>query len=241
MATTDSGKLAHDEIPLPFLNSQARNASIRHLLERKSIVGDDAPKGRQSDQGKVVTGGAVTVSECEMVKLEEKEKEKGDVQAGVHASSDKTYSSSHRQAGVHFSIPDKDQSRGRLYRDELHEGDDLDVDNIGTSAAINLRVRDLRRLDFIFHPTQEPSVWVRRHAVLFCLDPIRAVVMASRIIIIVPQGGMDQIMQILERYMTGTVHTYACWVLLSVFIYCSEMLRSYCSWIDLVCVRVYLR
>jgi hypothetical protein len=206
MATTDSGKPAHDEIPLPFLNSQARNATIRHLLERKSGVGDDALEGRHSDQGKV-TGGAVTVAECEMVKLEVKGNS-GGIQAGVQASSDKTYSSSHRHAGdstsggVHFSIPDKDR---RLYRDELHEGDDLDVDNIGTSAAINLRVRDLRRLDFIFHPTQEPSVWLRRHAVLFCLDPIRAVVMASRIIIIVPQGGMDQIMQILERYMTGAV------------------------------------
>lgn len=71
------------------------------------------------------------------------------------------------------------------------------------STAINLRVRDLRRLDFNFNPTEEPSIWVRRHAVMFSVDPIRAIVMGSRIVIVVPPGGMDQILEILERYMRG--------------------------------------
>ena len=31
------------------------------------------------------------------------------------------------------------------------------------SATINLRVRDLRRLDFHFNPKEEPSIWVRRY------------------------------------------------------------------------------
>lgn len=71
------------------------------------------------------------------------------------------------------------------------------------SATINLRVRDLRRLDFNFNPNEEPSIWVRRHAVLFSVDPIRAVIMGSRIVIVVPPGGMDQILDIVERYMRG--------------------------------------
>ena len=71
------------------------------------------------------------------------------------------------------------------------------------SATINLRVRDLRRLDFNFNPKEEPSIWVRRHAVMFSVDPIRAIIMGSRIVIIVPPGGMDQILNILERYMGG--------------------------------------
>jgi hypothetical protein len=69
------------------------------------------------------------------------------------------------------------------------------------SAAIHLRVRDLRRLDFNFNPKEEPSIWVRRHAVMFSVDPIRAIIMGSRIVIVVPPGGMDQILDILERYM----------------------------------------
>lgn len=72
------------------------------------------------------------------------------------------------------------------------------------SAAINLRVRDLRRLDFNFNPTEEPSIWVRRHAVMFSVDPIRAIIMGSRIVIVVPPGGMDQILEILEKYMRGS-------------------------------------
>jgi hypothetical protein len=47
-----------------------------------------------------------------------------------------------------------------------------------TSTAVDyiagrLRVRDLRKVDFSFNPVEENSITVRRHAVLFCLDPIR--------------------------------------------------------------------
>ena len=71
------------------------------------------------------------------------------------------------------------------------------------SVAISLLGRDLRRLDFDSHPNEEPSVRVRRHAVLFSVDPIRAIIMSTRIIIIVPPGGMDQILEIVEKYMSG--------------------------------------
>lgn len=75
------------------------------------------------------------------------------------------------------------------------------------SATMNLRVRDLRRLDFHFNPIEEPSIWVRKHAVMFSVDPIRAIIMGTRIVIVVPPGGMDQILDILERYMRGTTMT----------------------------------
>ena len=68
-------------------------------------------------------------------------------------------------------------------------------------GAIQLRIRDLRRLDFNLNPSEEPSFWVRKHAVLISIDPIRAVVTASRIIIIIPPGGMDNILDILERHL----------------------------------------
>lgn len=38
---------------------------------------------------------------------------------------------------------------------------------------------------------------------MFSVDPIRAIIMGSRIVIIVPPGGMDQILEILEKYMRG--------------------------------------
>ena len=71
------------------------------------------------------------------------------------------------------------------------------------SVAISLLGRDLRRLDFDSHPNEEPSVRVRRHAIIFSVDPIRAIIMSTRIIIIVPPGGMDQILEIVEKYMSG--------------------------------------
>lgn len=71
------------------------------------------------------------------------------------------------------------------------------------SVAIGLLGRDLRRLDFDSHPSEEPSIRVRRHAILFSVDPIRAIIMSTRIVIIVPPGGMDQILEIVEKYMLG--------------------------------------
>ena len=80
-----------------------------------------------------------------------------------------------------------------------------DIHNEAT--VIGLRVRDLRRLDFSFHPKeQEHSIWVRKHAVLLILDPIRAVVMASRVVIIVPVGGMDSMMTTLEQQLGDWRH-----------------------------------
>lgn len=84
--------------------------------------------------------------------------------------------------------------------DKSEKGDRL-------SATMNLRVRDLRRLDFHFNPIEEPSIWVRKHAVMFSVDPIRAIIMGTRIVIVVPPGGMDQILDILERYMRGKIIT----------------------------------
>ena len=74
------------------------------------------------------------------------------------------------------------------------------------SVAINLLQRDLRILDFDSHPSEKPSIRVRRHAVLFSVDPIRAIIMSTRILIIVPPGGMDQILEIVEKYMAGKIN-----------------------------------
>ncbi|RYG66335.1 hypothetical protein EON64_10020 [archaeon] len=46
------------------------------------------------------------------------------------------------------------------------------------------------------------SILIRKHAVLFAMDPIRAVVMSSRLILIVPDGA-DSLISILDQYMKG--------------------------------------
>jgi hypothetical protein len=76
-------------------------------------------------------------------------------------------------------------------------------DESSASTAVPLRLRDLRRLDFETNPSEEPSILVRRHALVVTADPIRAVVMSSRVVVIVPPGGMDSILDILSKYILG--------------------------------------
>ncbi len=78
----------------------------------------------------------------------------------------------------------------------------LGVDDSAFSAVSELRLRDLRRLDYQFNPNEEKSVLIRRHAVLFAMDPMRAVVMTNRLILIVPSGA-DSLISILDKYMKG--------------------------------------
>jgi hypothetical protein len=65
---------------------------------------------------------------------------------------------------------------------ELITGPDHEMmENVEYDAVGELRMRDLRRLDYQFNPNEEKSVLIRRHAVLFAMDPLRAVVMANRV------------------------------------------------------------
>ena len=72
------------------------------------------------------------------------------------------------------------------------------------STALDLRIRDLRILDVNFHPSNVYSIIVRKHSVLLSLDPFKAVVMADRIIILVPpqkmaEENMDRILKMFEN------------------------------------------
>ncbi len=70
----------------------------------------------------------------------------------------------------------------------------------GYDSVRELRLRDLRRLDFQFNPNEEKLILIRRHAVLIAMDPIRAVIMARRLILIVPDGA-DTLLSILDQHM----------------------------------------
>ena len=76
-------------------------------------------------------------------------------------------------------------------------------DNSTNLAALALRIRDLRRLDFSINPNEELTVQVRRHVTLFSVDPLRAIITAHKVRIVVPPGA-DSLMNILEDYIKGT-------------------------------------
>ena len=72
------------------------------------------------------------------------------------------------------------------------------------SAVSEVSLRDLRRLDFLFNPNEEKSVLIRRHAVLIAMDPLRAVIMADRLLLIVPDGA-DELISWLDKHMKGEI------------------------------------
>jgi magnesium transporter len=77
---------------------------------------------------------------------------------------------------------------------DVHVGSPNEIVN---SYVSKLRLRDLRRLDFNFNPNDEKSFLIRRNVVLFALDPIRAVIMSNKLILFLPDGGADAIIQLL--------------------------------------------
>ena len=60
-----------------------------------------------------------------------------------------------------------------------------------------LQIRDLRQL-FSTNSASEPTIAVRRHVVLFNFETIRAVVLADRLILLVPNGA-DRELRDIER------------------------------------------
>ena len=55
------------------------------------------------------------------------------------------------------------------------------------SAVIDLRIRDMRWLELNYQ--HDPTILVRRHATLVALDPIHAIVMSDKLLLIVPPGA----------------------------------------------------
>jgi DNA gyrase/topoisomerase IV subunit A len=70
----------------------------------------------------------------------------------------------------------------------------IDRDN----TISHIRLRDLRRLEYSLNPLEEPTLLVRRHSVLLSLDPLRAIVMADKLLFIVPDGA-DSLISKLEQ------------------------------------------
>lgn len=68
-----------------------------------------------------------------------------------------------------------------------------------SSAASVLKQRDLRRLEYLF-TSEEPTILIRRHAVIMSFDAVRAIVLHDRLLMIVPQGA-DSLIELLQKHL----------------------------------------
>ncbi len=81
---------------------------------------------------------------------------------------------------------------------------------IASGTVAELRMRDLRLLDYLFNPDEIHSILVRKNCVVLSLDPFRAVITADRIIVVTPsqptaEDNMDQILKIFQKNFYGTL------------------------------------
>ena len=67
-----------------------------------------------------------------------------------------------------------------------------------------IQYHDLRHLEHQFNPHEEPTVLLRRHAVLMSLNPLRAVITADKLVLIVPNGA-DSLLYLLHEHMHAIV------------------------------------
>ena len=67
-----------------------------------------------------------------------------------------------------------------------------------------LHPRDMRRLVTPFSSSNEPSLMVRRHVMLLNFDPLRAIVLRDRLLVLVPDGA-DSILIELEKRVRGGI------------------------------------
>jgi hypothetical protein len=65
------------------------------------------------------------------------------------------------------------------------------------------RMRDLRMLDFTLNTTEDHMFLVRKDSILLSLDQIRGIITSTRLILMVPPGGMDQILETIGEYISG--------------------------------------
>lgn len=79
-----------------------------------------------------------------------------------------------------------------------------------STTAKDLHFRDLRLLYTPLNPNETHTILVRKHFVLISIDPFQAVIMADRIIVVLPTNNeanenMSQILRMFENSFRGTL------------------------------------
>ena len=83
-------------------------------------------------------------------------------------------------------------------------GNDLPAITYRERLGGYLHPRDMRRLVTPFSSTNEPELMVRRHVMLLNFDPLRAIVLRDRLLVLVPTGA-DSILIRLEEALRGGI------------------------------------
>lgn len=73
-----------------------------------------------------------------------------------------------------------------------------------------LHPRDMRRLVTPFSASNQPELIVRRHVMLLNFDPLRAIVLRDRLLVIVPDGADSMLVQLENRVRGGAREAEAC-------------------------------
>jgi magnesium transporter len=84
---------------------------------------------------------------------------------------------------------------------KFHHGDGSKV-TYRERLGGHLHPRDMRRMVIPFSKSNEPALIVRRHAMLFNFDPLRAIILRDRLLVLVPDGA-DSILEELEGRLRG--------------------------------------
>jgi magnesium transporter len=85
-----------------------------------------------------------------------------------------------------------DQSQNLLQ--SAPHGDHHNKERLGT----HLHPRDMRRLATPFSLSNEPELIVRRHVMLLNFDPLRAIILRDRLLVLVPDGA-DSLLETIEK------------------------------------------
>ncbi len=117
-----------------------------------------------------------------------------------------------RQSKVQFeretitAVPDHDSQS----QNEVSEKIERKVKSANPSSKQRERLggylhpRDMRRLVTPFSASNEPSLMIRRHVMLLNFDPLRAVVLKDRLLVLVPDGA-DSLVRDLEKRVKGGI------------------------------------
>ncbi|KAL7462127.1 hypothetical protein ACHAXS_002518 [Conticribra weissflogii] len=117
-----------------------------------------------------------------------------------------------RQSKVQFeretitAVPDHDSQS----QNEVSEKIERKVKSANPSSKQRERLggylhpRDMRRLVTPFSASNEPSLMIRRHVMLLNFDPLRAVVLKDRLLVLVPDGA-DSLVRGLEKRVKGGI------------------------------------
>jgi magnesium transporter len=110
------------------------------------------------------------------------------------------------EAGPHPTIPATNTGSPRHVPEEVkteREGEVTYRERLGGY----LHPRDMRRLVTPFSASNQPELIVRRHAILLNFDPLRAIILRDRLLVLVPEGADSILMRLEQRVRGGMDNT----------------------------------